>query len=219
MDDPKDAPLQSDQNKEAEDPSDKLTPEHPRFKQVIEKLHNAETENADLKTRLDNLESVVSERQVRTGEEGFTEEEQVALIKIENELLKRGFAKKEDVEQTTRVNQRAQTLEKLTAKYGGDSEYPKFDNADVVEHAKKNGFGENYEAAYFDLHRQGIIEIEARKLANMPETIQSEKPTGGARHAPQGELTVEQIQNMSDEEYEQKRGQILAGIKTGLKSS
>jgi len=102
----------------------------------------------------------------------------------------------------------------LSQKYSGKDGYPKFDSEEVNAYAKKNGFGNNYEAAYNDLHRDAIIRVEAKKLNQDPKVPTSESPASqGERSITQEGLTPEQVANMSDEEYEKNREKILQGLK------
>lgn len=120
MDDSKqDASLQSDQEQTTEetkvtvtqeDPADRLTPDHPRFKQVL-------NENRDLKERLDAVESRIQERQEKTGEQELTYEEQSALDRLDQAFRRRGYVTKDDLA----VKRQASELEKLSDKYDGSN--------------------------------------------------------------------------------------------------
>lgn len=211
-----DAPLQSDQKEEEKkvDPADNLTPEHPRFKQVIEKNHALEGQLSTVKQELEDLKAKIAERQDRTGDDELTEDERLAMAKI-NKQLEGRYVTKEQLDEERRVTTRAAKLERLSGVYDGSNGYPKFVSKDVTMYAEANGYGDNVEAAYYDMHRQAIINTEAKRLAKAPEPGRSEQPTGGERQIPNTELTPEQIANMSDSEYEKHREKILAGIKQG----
>lgn len=214
MDENQDAPLQSDQNQE--DPSDKLTPDHPRFKQVVEKLHQSEKTNEDLQQRLADLEERISKRQERTGDDEMDESEKAALDKIERQLKARGYVTQDVLTEKQRVERMAYDFDRYSNKYDGANGYPKFVAADVAAHMKKKGI-DDMEEAYFSLHRPAIIEVEAKKLAGKPIVPTSEKPSGGTREQPVTEVTPEQIAQMSDQDYEKYRENLLAGFKKNLK--
>lgn len=197
-----DAPLQSDQKEEnKQEPSDLLTPEHPRFKKVIEKLHTKDEEIATLKQELEAVKTQVSQRQERTGDDDVTEEERAAIDKI-GKQLKSTYVTKEELEQERRVNRRAFELDRLGEVYNGSNGYPKFEGKNVALYAQENGYGDNLEAAYFSMHRNAIIETEGKKWAKANQPGSSEQPTGGERQSPLGDVTPDQIEKMSDTDFD-----------------
>lgn len=211
------------EKKTSNDPSDNLTPEHPRFKEVLTQLRELKTEKEswstekqDLLDRLDNLEKQSSRGTVKE-EDQLTLEEEAALNKIDKSLRNKGFLTKEQLDERDRVFNRKLTLDKLQEKYAGGNKYPKFNSEEVLEYSKRNGFGDNLEAAYFDMHREAIIKVEAEKLAGGKEVPQSEAPANGEVRIPQTELTAQDVSKMSDAEWEAKRGEILTGIKSAAK--
>ncbi len=191
-----------------EDPSDKLTPDHPRFKDVLTRAKTAEEKADALEARLQELENQKTETRT-TNEDDLTEEERISLEKIERNLAKRGFVTQESL----RVQQSANTLKNLGDKYDGKNGLPKFDRTDVVTYAKSKGFGDNYEAAYRDMHFDTILEQEAIKRSKAPTPPLAEKPTAGAESSGKKRFTREQIANMSLEEYQQYQKSFHAAIK------
>lgn len=195
----------SQDQEEKEDPSDKLTEDHPRFKNVLQERNQFRTEAEDLRRELEEVRN-----QTKDNGDELNEEERASLDKIKRELSKEGFVTQSDL----RVNQNAQTLRDLNKAHDGKDGLPKFDQADVVAHAKKNGFGDNYEAAYKDMHFDAIVEKNAKALAKAPNPGDSEKPSGGGNgNGPVKKFTESDIANMSDEEYEKYRSGLLTAIK------
>ncbi len=195
----------SDQDPNKEDPSDKLTPDHPRFKDVLNEKKEAEAEAERLRIELAEVKSVKE----TPSDDELTPEEQASLIKIKKALSKEGFVTQSDL----RVQRNAETLRKLTDKYDGKGGLPAFDRAEVVAYAKKNGFGDNYEAAYRDIHFDTIVEVNAKKKANLPQPPTAEKPSGGGEATTTKRFTREDIKNMSDAEYDKYRVGLLNAIK------
>lgn len=87
-----------EQKTEGQDPSDKMTPDHPRFKEVYNEAKESKAKVTQLESELAELRQKISERQVATGDSEFTEEEEKALERIEKGLAKRGFVKKEELD-------------------------------------------------------------------------------------------------------------------------
>lgn len=223
MDDKINAPLQSDQKEEnvvteqkPQEPSDQLTPEHPRFKQVIEKLHQSNKTIEELQEQLASLKESVNQRQEQTGQNELTDDERIALEKIDRQLKARGYVTKEELESSNRIEKRAIQIEKLSDKYDGTNGYPKFVAEDIIEFAEERGLRDNLEDAYFMMHRPTIIDIEAKKRFNTPNVPSSEKPTGGSRQAPIAEFTPEQIAQMSDEEWAKNESKIMSAFKASV---
>lgn len=207
MDEQQDVSLESDTEQtnietteEQADPSDKLTPEHPRFKEVVARVHERDEQINELNQKVQELESRIQQKQDE-GEE--TDVEEAALRKIERRMEQK-FAKKEDLS----ADRQALQFERLSEKYNGSNGYPKFVPVDVVSYAKRNGFGNNIEAAYKQMHFDTIVNVEAGRKGqiNVPT---SEKPTGGERQQEGSTLTPQDIAEMSDEEYEKNRDKIL----------
>lgn len=195
-----------------EEASDKLTPDHPRFKQVLDRAKTAEEKAEALERRLSELEGQVSQRQQATGDETLTAEEEIALNRVSKLLEKQGFARRADVEANERITKRALQLDKLEGRYDGSNGYPKFDPVEVVEYARRNGYSDqDLDKAYKNLHMDAIIAVEARKRS-APQPTESEKPSGSSRQlTPQ--LTVEDIPNLSDQDYEKNRSTILERLR------
>lgn len=227
-DNEKDADLQSDEQEDAgievetpkgeetpsdhkEDPSDKLTPDHPRFKDVLTRAKSAEEKAEALEARLLELENKSQEKAEKrtTNEDELTEDERISLEKIERNLAKRGFVTQESL----RVQENASNLRKLGEKYDGSEGLPKFDRTEVVAYSKSRGFGDNYEAAYREMHFDTIVEKEAIKRSKAPTPPSSEKPSGSAAEPGKKRFTEDQIDKMSPEEYEKYRGGLLTAIK------
>ena len=209
MDEQKDVSLELDTeqtNIETEgqkDPSDNLTPDHPRFKDVIAKNHDLERVVETMRTEMDELRQSISSKQDQ-GEN--TDEDERALQIIEKRLSSK-FATKDDLNSDRQAIQ----FDRLSEKYSGSNGYPKFVPVDVVAHAKKNGFS-NYEKAYRDMHFDTIVSIEAAKKGTVTVPT-SEKPAGGERQQESSTISPQDIAQMSDEEYEKNRDQILTALR------
>lgn len=193
-----------DQDK-GEDPSDKLTPDHPRFKDVLSRAKSAEEKAEQLEEELRELRE--KREEANLGGDELTPEEQASLEKIEKNLAKRGFIRQDDL----RVQRNADALRDLGKVYDGKNGLPKFDRAEVVAYAKSKGFGDNYEAAYKDMHFDAIVEQRASKVVSKPPL--TEKPSGGADSSSTKKFTRADIANMSDQEYEKYREGLLNAIK------
>lgn len=206
----------SQQNQEGEqgktqDPSDKLTPEHPRFKQVIADLHDARTANEDLKKQLEELKTAIETRQGTDPKPDLNAEELAALNKVDAELKRRGYLTKKELEEETRVRERAESLKDLSKEYDGKNGFPKFVADDVVTYARAHGFGDNYAAAYKDMHFDAIVQVQAKHgTQSVPN---SEHPSGGEHGRPDLGMTADDIKNMSDADYEKNRDKILAALR------
>ncbi len=212
------APLQPNndegQNQPKSDPSDQLTPEHPRFKEVIAQNHELKDQIGDLQSQLKDVQDSINRRQEETGDDELTAEEEKSLDRIQKGLkTKYNVVTQEDL----RVERRARTYDKLSDKYDGENGLPKFVPVDVEAHAKANGYGDNLEAAYKDMHFQAFVQAEAKKTGTKITPPTSEKPTGGDRdQIANTEFTPEAVAAMSDEEYEKNRDKILGGIKSSI---
>ena len=208
----KDALLQSGQQdrEERKDPSDNLTPDHPRFKDVIAKNHELNTQMETLKQQMEELKQNINTRQEATGDDELTVDEEKALDRIYAGLrAKKGVLTEADL----RVEKRANEYGRLVGKYDGSNGLPKFVAIDVETHAKKNGYGDNYEAAYKDLHHDAIVQVEAKRMtAPPPNPTQIEKGRGD-REIKIAEFTPEAIAQMSEEEYDKNRPAILAAMR------
>lgn len=209
VEDPNYKEEQPDTQDQEEDPSDKLTPDHPRFRDVLQRAKTAEEKTLQLEQELAELKETVQARQDRTGDEDLTPEEQASMDKIKRQLTKEGFVRQDDL----RVQKNAENLRSLGAKYNGKNGLPAFDSAEVVAYSRKNGFGDNYEAAYREMHFDAIVEKEARDRSKAPTPPSIEKPTGGAETPGKKRFTQKDIANMSDQEYEQYRAGMLTAIK------
>lgn len=219
MDDQQDALLQPDQKEGVEkeqtkDPSDNLTPEHPRFKEVIEKLHRKDDEVESLKAELEELKQSVSTRQTEDGTDTLLPDERAAMEKIREQLRRSGeFVTKEELDNERRTTQMASEMARLSKEFDGTNGYPKFDRQEVLAYAKSKGFGNNLEDAYYSLHRPAIIQVEAKKIGRV-DVPDSERPTASDKKSPGAlEVTSQDIANMSDAEYERNRAKILSSIK------
>lgn len=223
MDENKDAPLQPDQKDgEGEDtkpkePADNLTPDHPRFQQVIKEKNDLKKEVEDLKEELEEVKESISARQERTGDEELTEEEKESLLKIDKELKKRGYVTKDQLEENQRIDRMANAFAYLSDQHDGTDGYPKFVAEDVGAYAEEHGYPlsrPGFEAAYRAMHFDAIVKVEAGK-ANAPTPPSSEKPTGAERQVT-GEFTPEQIANMSDEEFAKNEEKIMSTFKKSV---
>lgn len=75
-------------------------------------------------------------------------------------------------EKLTKVQQQqqiAQSVKELSKQYDGSSDYPKFDEEAVIQHALENGIG-NLETAYQSLNRAAIIDAEIKKAQTTDKT-------------------------------------------------
>lgn len=206
------APLQPDnsQGNTKQDPSDNLTPEHPRFKEVVAEKNELKQTVTQLKSEMEELRNSISQRQVRDNDDSLTYDELQALDRIEQGLKSRGYLTQEDL----RANRRADNYKALEKEYDGKNGLPKFVPVEIEAHAKANGFGDNLEAAYRDLHFEAIVQREAKKAAEPVPAPSSEKPAAGERgNIANTEFTPESIAAMSDEEYERNREKILGSIR------
>ena len=197
----------SSQDPNKEDPSDKLTPDHPRFKDVLNEKKEAEERAAKLEEELAELKSQKVE--AKYNDDDLSPEEEASLAKIQRNLAKRGFVTQGDLT----VQRNADTLRKLDEKYDGKNGLPKFDRADIVAYSKKNGFGDNYEAAYRDMHFDTIVEVNAKKRSSAPQTFTTEKPSGGGEATTTKKFSRDDIAKMSDAEYDKYRIGLLSAIK------
>ena len=195
------------------DPSDKLTPEHPRFKEVLNRAKTAEEKTAQLEQQLAQLQEQIAERQERTGEVSFTDEEEKALERIAKGLEKRGFAKMEQVKETSFQTKLERQLEKMNEKYDGSNGLPKFVADEVFAYAKRKGLTDDLEGAYRLMHYDTILDAEARKRSSGPKPPSSERPTSSDRNGANIEVSPTDISNMSDDEWERQRTKILAGLR------
>lgn len=201
----------TDTRDQKEDPSDKLTPDHPRFKDVLNERNTFRSENENLRKELEETKNQIVDRQERTGELELTPEEQASLDRIDKGLRARGFVTESELQ----VQQNTETLRRLGERYTGKDGLPKFDRADIVAHAKKNGFGNNFEAAYRDMHFDAIVDHEAKAREKAPQPPTGEKPSRSAAdgQGPTKKLTRAEIAEMSDEEYEKYREGLLQAVK------
>lgn len=199
------------------DASDQLTEDHPRFKQVLDRAKKAEEGNEKLARELQELKQQIQDQQSRqtTDDDELDEDQRRAIDRIDRELAKRGYVRKEDLEVTERGN----TLKSLGEEYNGKNGYPKFDSVDVIEYAAQQGYGKNYKAAYMDMHRDAIIQVEAERRAKGITVPDSEQATGGSGRIPNTEVTPDQIAKMTDAQYEKYREQILGGIQKSARNA
>lgn len=211
--------VSDDSSSVTSDPSDKLTPDHPRFKEVYSDLKEEKQKNKDLLDRVERLEEQARQRMVATGNDEYTPEELQALEKIDKDFRRRGYVTQEQLEERDRVSQRKLEYDRLSSKYDGDNGYPKFIPDEVETYAKRNGFGGNYEAAYKDMHFDTILNLEAKKRSDRPRVPGSEIPTGGQVEIPETDLTPEQIAKMSPQDYEKYREKIKMGMKQMARTS
>ena len=220
MDDSNKAPLQSDQKEEkvvvSSAPSDNLTPDHPRFKEVYDKMKAYEEKASEVDSLREQLEALQSRiSQPEHSQEDLSYEEQQAIEKIEKALAKKNlFVKKEDWESDRAAEKRSQEYLRLSQVHNGSDGLPKFDPQEVTLFARKNNLGDNLEAAYNLMHMDAKIQLESRKAAQGFSPVEMERPTAAVIKSPSGmTLTSTDIATMSDEEYEQKRAEIHASLK------
>lgn len=198
-----------------EDPRDNLTPDHPRFQEVyneLKELKGEKEKREQLEEQLEELRAQVNSQNSKQEEDVYTEEEEKALERIDKGLKKRGYLTKAELDEVQRTQERAQALKELQKEYSGENGYPKFDAAEVMAHAKKEGIG-NLRAAYRDLHHNAIVKVEAKR--NTTETVDSESPTGGAREVA-ADLDPAKIANMSDAEWAKKGPSIMQKFKNSI---
>lgn len=225
--------LQSDQTEEVHDnneetvsdPSDKLTPDHPRFKQVLERAKAAEEAHAkdseELARIKEELETIKSERSAGGDEIALDEEERLAWNKMEKLLDKRdrerGVLTASQLEERERVENRANSIKELRTKHNGKDGLPVFDD-EVIVHAKQKGFGDNYEAAYRDMHFDAIVEVETKRRSGGYTPPSAEVPTSARRVVVDG-LTPEAINNLDPVQYERVREKLHQNMKEKAKQA
>lgn len=207
------APLESSKEESSEetknDPSDRLTPDHPRFKQVLERAKAAEGRVEEMERKLEQLQNSLQKNE--TSE--YTDDQMEAIETIDRALKSRGYMTQDEFKELQRVQERQSMLTRLNDKYDGSNGLPKFEIDDVVAHAKSNGYGANYEAAYRDLHFDAFVQRAARKSIDPPKT---EKPGSKEREVSPG-LTMNKINEMSLSEYSKHRAEIAKFFKDGFK--
>lgn len=210
-----DALSQPDQEETTKpDPSDQLTPDHPRFKQVLAKLHDAEEKLgkfADLEAKYNDLVEKIDRRQTQDGDTTYTDEEMASLERIDKALKGRGYVTQDVLDRERNVIQRDIQFSKLEDQYNGTNGLPKFDRVDVGVYAKEHGFGNNYEAAFKQMHWDTFVQQEAKKM-NTVTPPGSEKPGGGDKGKPDTDL-LSKVGEMSDEEYEKNREAIMGAVR------
>jgi hypothetical protein len=208
------APLQSDNKQGNPDPSDNLTPEHPRFKEVVAEKNELKQTVAQLQSEMEEIKQSVANRQTREDDDSLTYEEQQALDRIDRGLKAKGYLTQDDL----RARSRAAQYKEMEKTYDGKNGLPKFVPIEVETYAKTNGFGDNYEAAYKDMHFDAIVQQEAKKASQVVPAPTSEKPSSGERgNVADTEFTPEAIAAMSDEEYERNRDKIMGSMRSSLK--
>lgn len=196
-----------------EDPSDKLTPDHPRFKEVLSRAKTAEEKQAQLERELAELKQQFTARQEKTGDDEFSEEEIKALERIEKGLAKRGFVKKDDLSSESFQIRLERDLDRLNEKYDGSNGMPKFVADEVYAFAKKRGLEKDLESAYKLMNYDALVEHEAKKRSQGYTPPTSERPTASSRNGISTELSPTDIASMSDAEWEANREKILRGLR------
>lgn len=218
-----DAPLQSEQGEikqevKPEDPSERLTPEHPRFKQVYAEAKAAKEQVSFLEQQINELRESINSRNAPPDDD-LTAEEQAALERINKYFKKSGYITKEELQQTINVelstDRRSREYMRLSDKYNGGNGLPKFVPEDVQEYAKRKGYGD-LEEAYKSMHFDTLVEIEAKKRS-MNFVPSSEKPVGGSREALGTDLSREKIASMSPAEYAKNREKIHNWMKSNAR--
>lgn len=196
-----------------EDPSDKLTPDHPRFKDVLARAKTAEEKQTQLEQELNDLRLKVEARQEKTGDDDFTDEELKALARIEKGLAMKGFVRKDELESTTFQSKLERQFDRLNEKYDGSNGLPKFVADEVYAYAKRQGLTGDLESAYKLLNYDAIVDVEAKKRSNVATPPTSERPTSNDRSGASVEVSPTEISEMSDFEWEQNRDKVLRSLK------
>lgn len=196
-----------------EDPSDKLTPDHPRFKDVLARAKTAEEKQTQLEQELNDLRLKVEARQEKTGDDDFTDEELKALARIEKGLAMKGFVRKDELESTTFQSKLERQFDRLNEKYDGSNGLPKFVADEVYAYAKRQGLTGDLESAYKLLNYDAIVDVEAKKRSNVATPPTSERPTSSDRSGVSTEVSPTEISEMSDFEWEQNRDKVLRSLK------
>lgn len=202
-----------EQKTEGQDPSEKMTPDHPRFKEVYNEAKESKAKVTQLETELAELRQQVSSRQEKTGDSEFTDEEEKALERIEKGLAKRGFVKKEELHAESFQLRLEKEFQRLNEKYDGKDGEPKFVADEVFAYAKRKGMQNDLEGAYRLMNYDTLIDVEIRKRAKGLQPPTSERPTSGTKVAANLNVTTEDIANMSDVEWEAQREKILQGLR------
>lgn len=204
------------ENHEGKDPSDNMTPDHPRFKEVYSELKEARAKlekMPDLERQLAELQEKVAARQERTGDDDLTEEEWKAIDRIERGLKKRGFVRQDDLKTESFQIRLERDFERLNEKYDGSNGLPKFVADEVFGYAKRKGLTNDLEAAYRLMNYDSIVEVEAKKRSQGYKPPTSERPSSGDRSGRSTELSPTDVSQMSDDEYEKNREKILRGLR------
>lgn len=204
---------------------------HPRWDQVMEKIDRLEstvgekdTTISNLTDQMDELRGSIDTRQSATGKFELTVEEEETLNRIDEALRKnKGYMTKDDYERSERQKQFADSLRGLATEFPGGNGLPRFKADDVTVYAKRNGFGESssaLKAAFKEMHTEAFDEYNYKQRLNAPTPPNSEKPTGGDRELPTGkEVTPEQINKMSDQEYANASPDLLKSMKDAARQA
>jgi|GEM_PF-7026468 hypothetical protein len=203
-------------NEAKSDPSDNLTPDHPRFKEVYSELKEARAKlekMPELEKQLQDLQEKISVRQEKTGDDDFTDEELRALERIEKGLARRGFVRSADLQNESFQLRLEREFQRMNEKYDGSNGLPKFIADEVFAFAKRNGMEKNLEGAYRLMHYDTIVDIDAKKRIQTAQPPTSEKPKTGDRGGSNTEISLTDISEMTDIEWEQKREKILQSLK------
>lgn len=185
-----------------------------RVQKALEQRDEERKKTEELQKKLEDLETKLesfSNQQANTSNEDnevFTDEEEKVLQRAAKFLEKNGFVKKDDLKQVEAITKRGQMMTELQNKYN-NTDYPDFKPDEVMVYAQKNGFGENLESAYFSMHRDAILRVDAKKLNT--QTVDSEKPTGAETGNP--EITRADIENMDVNEWQKNKAKIMSAFR------
>lgn len=192
---------------EQKDPSDVLTPDHPRFKQVIEEKNKWKEETLTLKETVAELKAEM-EALKQKPEEDLDESDLAAIEKIDKALKSRGYMTKDQLYAEQENTKKASEMTRLSKEYDGSNGLPAFDPSEVFEYAKKTGL-KDMELAYKNLHWQAVIQHEAKKMTTSTQPPTSEKPgANNTRVVTPGAITKEDISTMDLSEYAKNRDKI-----------
>lgn len=183
-----------------------------RIRQLIKERNKERDARKRTEQRLERLErqSGVPARGGR-GESTSTQGRDSTLERAKKRLKEAGFITEEDFQrlQDSLVLQRE--YDRLQSKYDGSDGQPKFDPVEVEDYMKRSG-NYNPEDAYKALYHEELISAAKREALKNSKGTYSESPDASPSpesRAKKGSLSRKDIAEMSPEEYEKYRKEIL----------
>lgn len=120
------------------------------------------------------------------------------------------YVTREELDRRDRVDTLVSEAKTVLSKYDGSNGWPKFDLDEATEYMKRTNVS-SYETAYWEMHREEILEAEKIKAVeeatkkNIPTTVTKGGQAFG-QPAPAGILSKEGIAKMSPEEWKKMGG-------------